>query len=152
MQAQEKVTPLRHEEKTEDNKQQFAKDIIANSRKDMGKVAMIISILCVLLLVVFFFGLNQNISGLSAKVEELSSLKGDVQSLDSKVLSMEQKIATLENLPQMTKNMLLSNILQEMSQKAAYLSSQVSTEEQSEKLMQAKELLQQVQAELGSAQ
>jgi hypothetical protein len=44
--------------------------------------------------------------------------------------------------------MLLSNILQEMSQKAAYLSSQVGTEDQSTKLMQAKELLQQVQTEL----
>ena len=149
MQVEEKITPLRPEqEKSEKGKQPLAQEIIGDVRKDMGKVAMIISILAVLLLVVFFFGLNQNVAGLEAKVNELTKLKGHVQALDTKMGSMEEKIAALENLPQKTKNMLLSNILQEMSQKAAYLSSQVGTEEQSTKLMQAKELLQQVQTEL----
>ena len=149
MQVEEKITPLRPEqEKSEKGKQPLAQEIIGDVRKDMGKVAMIISILAVLLLVVFFFGLNQNVAGLEAKVNELTKLKGHVQTLDTKMGSMEEKIAALENLPQKTRNMLLSNILQEMSQKAAYLSSQVGTEDQSTKLMQAKELLQQVQTEL----
>ena len=149
MQAEEKITPLRPEqEKSEKGKQPLAQEIIGDVRKDMGKVAMIISILAVLLLVVFFFGLNQNVAGLEARVNKLTKLEGHVQALDTKMGTMEEKIAALENLPQKTKNMLLSNISQEMSQKAAYLSSQVGSEEQSTKLMQAKELLQQVQTEL----
>ena len=63
---------------------------------------------------------------------------------------MESKVADLETLPAKTRAALMSSILQEMSQKTSYMSTQLESEEQKDKLMRAKELIQQVQAELNT--
>ncbi len=141
----DKENPNPGEEKTEAKKKPFA-----NTPKDMSKVAIVISILSVLLLVVFFFGMNQNLQGLSAKVEKLSGMESQIQAIDSKVSGLEQEISGLKNLPQKTRNMVLANSLQEMSQKASMLSSQVNNEDQSAKLIKARKLMQEVQGELSS--
>jgi phage-related protein len=152
MQVEEKVTPLRPEKEQVGQEQPIAQEIISDVRKDMGKVSMAISLLAVLLLVVFFFGLKQNVAGLeetvNTKLQVVADLQNQIQSLDGKIGSVEEKVAALENLPEKTKKMILANMLQEMSQKAAYLSSQVGSEEQSARLKQAVKLLQQVQGDL----
>lgn len=144
----EKVKPLHPEEGSSEEKNLTEK--IPASPKDMSKVAIVISILSVLLLVVFFFSMNQNLSGLSAKVENLSGMQNQIESIDSKVAGLEEEISGLENLPQQTRNMVLANSLQEMAQRTSVISSQVNTEEQSTKLQEAMNLLQEVQVELGT--
>lgn len=145
----EKVKPLHPEEESIEEKKEAAK-LPPASPKDMSKVAIVISILSVLLLVVFFFSMNQNLSGLSAKVENLSGMQNQIESIDSKVAGLEEEISGLENLPQQTRNMVLANSLQEMAQRTSVISSQVNTEEQSTKLQQAMNLMQEVQVELGT--
>jgi hypothetical protein len=63
---------------------------------------------------------------------------------------METRVNDLETLPSKTRAALLSSILQEMSQKTSYMSTQLETPEQQEKLMRAKELIQQVQTDLST--
>jgi predicted PurR-regulated permease PerM len=145
----EKVKPLHPEEDSTEEKKLSGK-LPPASPKDMSKVAIVISILSVLLLVVFFFSMNQNLSGLSAKVENLSGMQNQIESIDSKVAGLEEEISGLENLPQQTRNMVLANSLQEMAQRTSVISSQVNTEEQSTKLQEAMNLLQEVQVELGT--
>ncbi len=108
------------------------------TRRDMSKVALFVSILSVVLLVVFFFGLNQNLKGVSGTVDQLSG----------RMNGIEDKIVALENLPQKSRMMVMGTMLQEMAQRAAYMSTQMETPEQNEKLHQAMELLQQVQTEV----
>ncbi|HCO12284.1 MAG TPA: hypothetical protein DIT19_03550 [Desulfonauticus sp.] len=138
------------EKNTQEEHQQFAQEILAKTQKDMGKVGLVISILAVILSAVLFFGLNQNVKGLSEEVSKLGQLSTELKVLSSQVGSLESKVAALENLPQKTKNLIIANTLQDMAQKTKYLSSQVQTEEQATKLLQAQELLKQVQVEIGS--
>jgi hypothetical protein len=83
-------------------------------------------------------------------VQDLSVIKTAVSSLDTKVGTMESKVAELETLPAKTRAALMSSILQEMTQKTSYMSTQLQSPEQQEKLMKAKELIQQVQTELNT--
>lgn len=119
-------------------------------RRDMSKMALFASLAAVILLLGFYFNLNQNIKQLTQQVQDLSVIKTTVSSLDAKVGTMESKVAELETLPAKTRAALMSSILQEMTQKTSYMSTQLQSPEQQEKLMKAKELIQQVQTELNT--
>lgn len=123
-------------------------EAVDKTSRDMGKVALFVAILAVVLLVVFFFGLNQNLNGLSARVDNLVVLKNDVDALGGRVNVVEDRLVALEGLPLKAKKMVMGTMLQEMAQRAAYLSTQMDGENQNERLVQAMELLQQVQAEV----
>lgn len=122
----------------------------AGTRKDMSKMALFASLAAVILLLGFYFHLNQNIKDLTQQVQDLSLIKTAVTSLDTKMNTMESKVADLETLPAKTRAALMSSILQEMTQKTSYMSTQLESEEQKDKLMRAKELIQQVQTELNT--
>ena len=122
----------------------------AGARRDMSRMALFASVAVVILLLGFYFHLNQNIKTLTQQVQDLSLIKTAVSSLDTKISTMESKVADLETLPAKTRATLMSSILQEMSQKTSYMSTQLESEEQKDKLMRAKELIQQVQAELNT--
>ncbi len=119
-------------------------------RRDMSKIALFASLAAVILLLGFYFNLNQNIRQLTQQVRDLSVIKTAVSTLDTKVGTMESKVAELETLPAKTRAALMSSILQEMTQKTSYMSTQLQSPEQQEKLMKAKELIQQVQTELST--
>jgi len=119
-------------------------------RRDMSKMALFASLVAVILLLGFYFNLNQNIKQLTLQVQDLAAIKTTVSTLDTKVGTMESKVADLETLPAKTRATLMSSILQEMTQKTSYMSTQLESPEQQEKLMKAKELIQQVQTELNT--
>ena len=119
-------------------------------RRDMSKVALFASLVAVILLLGFYFHLNQNLKNLTTQVQDLASIKTSVATLDTKVGTMESKVADLETLPAKTRAALMSSILAEMSQKTSYMSTQLQSPEQQDKLMKAKELIQQVQTELNT--
>ncbi|PKN41165.1 MAG: hypothetical protein CVU60_12015 [Deltaproteobacteria bacterium HGW-Deltaproteobacteria-18] len=119
-------------------------------RRDMSKIALFASLAAVILLLGFYFNLNQNIKQLTMQVQDLAVIKTAVSSLDTKVGTMESKVAELETLPSKTRAALMSSILQEMTQKTSYMSTQLQSPEQQEKLMKAKELIQQVQTDLNA--
>lgn len=120
------------------------------SGRDMSKIALFASLAAVILLLGFYVHLNQNIKNLTQQVQDLSSIKTTVSTLDTKIGTMESKVADLETLPAKTRATLMSSILQEMSQKTSYMSTQLESPEQQDKLMKAKELIQQVQTELNT--
>lgn len=64
-----------------------------STSRDMSKVAMIVSLLSVVLLVIFFFGLNRNLAGVTEEVQTLRGLRQDVQTLG-------EKVGRLENVPE----------------------------------------------------
>lgn len=119
-----------------------AAEAFDKTSRDMSKVALFVSFLAVVLMIVFFFGQNQKLDGLSAHV------KTEVAGLNGRMVQVEDKIVALETLPKKSKMMVMGTMLQDMAQRAAYLGSQMDTEEQNAKLRQAMELMQQVQSEL----
>lgn len=92
-------------------------------QKDMSKVAMIVSLLAVLLLVIFFFGMNRNIAGLTDEVKALGVLREDVASLDQRMVKMQEEV------PGQMKRMIAHDVVNEMTMKAFYLTDTLEDEE-----------------------
>ena len=65
---------------------------LADTQKDMSKVALIVSLLAVILLVIFFFGMNRNIAGLTNEVKSFGLLREDVSNLDQRMVQMQQEM------------------------------------------------------------
>lgn len=119
-------------------------------RKDSSRLALFASVAAMILLLGLYLHLNQNIKSLTQEVQDLASIKTSVATLDTKVGTMESRVADLETLPAKTRAALMSSILEEMGQKTSYMSTQLQSPEQQDKLMKAKELIQQVQTELNA--
>lgn len=103
---------------------------------DMGKIAMIVSLLSVVLLVIFFFGLNRNLAGVTEEVKALRGLRSDVQGLD-------HRVGELEVLPGTMKY----NMVTEMEMQSILLARQIKNPDQMEKLQQVRELLLQLKSD-----
>jgi len=144
--AQEKIKPVGEDSMSGSNPA-FSNDEVGAVKKDMGLVGIIISVLAVLLLVVFYYAVNNSMDELSGEVGQITETRQMVQDLDTKMSEMDARIAEVENLPVVVRSMVLGGMLEEMSQKAGYIGAYV-TEEQKARLEQAQELMKQVQEEL----
>lgn len=88
---------------------------IINAQSDMSKVSMVVSLLAVLLLVIFFFGMNQNIAGLNAEIQSLGALRQDVADIDQRMVQLTQDV------PVQMKRMIAHDMVNEMTMQSAYL-------------------------------
>jgi hypothetical protein len=143
MEAQEKDMQAENQSQNVNYAEEVQKDLI-DTRRDSGKVAIAISIMSIILLVVFYFGFRQNFTELRHKVEALNGLQ-------SRVVTLEQDVTALKTLPQKTKYMLMGTMTQEMANKAAYLGTQAASKEQAAKILQARQLLDDIQKEFAAA-
>jgi predicted secreted protein len=140
MEAKDKVYQLGRSQ-SDQSDEQTSGEASAKTNRDMGRVALFVSILAVILLTVFFFGLNQNMAGLTAQVKDIVAVK-------QQLATVQQQVAALENLPASTKKMVLSGMLAETAQKLAYVQSQVPEGQASAQLAKAIEEVTAAQAEL----
>ena len=92
------------------------------TQKDMSKVSMIVSLLAVLLLVIFFFGMNRNIAGLTDEVKSLGALRNDVSSLDERVGQIKA------DMPVQMRRMIAHDMVNEMAMQAFYLTDTLQDE------------------------
>ncbi len=104
---------------------------------DMGRSALVVSLLSLVLLAIFFFGLSRNLSGLTEEVKRLNSLRRDVEGIEARLVEVEK-------MPLKARNMIIDSELDSMAQRAAYLGGLVDPE-RGEKLSRAQELLREVQ-------
>ena len=112
------------------------------AHRDMSKVAMIVSLLAVLLLVIFFFGMNRNIAGLTDEVKSLGTLREDVSSLDQRMVQLQSDI------PVRMKRMIAHDMVNEMAMKATYLAGVLDSETHQEAMRSVLQELQTVRADL----
>lgn len=143
-----KIHQPKHEVFTEDHHKISAQ--LTAAKPKQFKIPAFIFLVVLIVLFGFYVRLNQSINTLTQQVHELSTVKTTISTMDAKISTMETRINDLETLPSKTRAALLSSILQEMSQKTSYMSTQLETPEQQEKLMRAQELIQQVQTDLNS--
>ncbi|WP_319466528.1 hypothetical protein [uncultured Pseudodesulfovibrio sp.] len=126
------------EQETVEEKSGASATGVAEAQKDMSKVAMIVSLLAVLLLVIFFFGMNRNIAGLTQEVQSLGVLREDVANLDQRMLQMKQDV------PVQMKRMLAHDIVNEMAMKAFYLNDSLEDEALRAKMQQVMQGLKEI--------
>jgi hypothetical protein len=116
-------------------------DALTKPYRDMGRVALFVSLLTVVLMVVFVFGFNQNISGLNDEIKSLGTLRTDMQGVSAKMDALEAKVAEFDALPAKAKRMVFAGMLQDMAQRAGAMSIEVGDEAAVDKLNQARGLL-----------
>ena len=138
--AKDKVYTLGRPSPTPSDEQVTA-EITARTNRDMGRVALIVSILAVILLTVFFFGLKQNMAGLAEQVKDVGVMK-------QQLVTVQQQVTALEKLPETTRKMVLSSMLAETTQKLAYVQSQLPEGEAAARLAKAIEEAAAASAEL----
>ena len=78
---------------------------------------------------------------------DLQKAEEKIAGIEGQVEDMDERIAELEDLPDVVRNMVLGGMLEEISQKADYVGSQVS-EEQKEKLEEARRIMEEVRQEM----
>lgn len=126
--------------------------------RDMSKVSLIISILAVVLVVVLFFGLNQNLEGVGKEVKVLSGLKGEVTAVKTQVESVNDKVVGLDDMvgvmeqqiaqmPVAMQKAIILDSISDATNKLGYISSQLS-DVQAAKVGEAMQLLQQVRTDV----
>ena len=109
----ETVNEARVEEKEE--VQASSQQGMINAQSDMSKVSMIVSLLAVLLLVIFFFGMNRNIAGLTDEVNSLGVLREDVATLDERMMELKKDV------PVQMKRLIAHDMVNDMAMKSSYL-------------------------------
>lgn len=120
----------------------------AKTGSDLGKVALFVALLAVVLMVMLYFSQQQNITGLAGKVDEVQGVKQEVAAVKDHVAALEEEVAALKDLPKETRKILISGMLSESASKVEYLISQVESEEQQAKLAEIRKMLKDVAAGL----
>lgn len=141
--TKDNVIRLQREQKME-KKEKSPEELLKEVKKDMGKVALIVSIMAVMLMVVLFFSTKMTVSTIEEKVAELYPVKNQVVVLDKAVSGLETRMEKIEKLPEETRKMIYGNILSEMSQKVEYLSSHIKGADK-EKLIKIQRLLEDIE-------
>ncbi|WP_319544182.1 hypothetical protein [uncultured Pseudodesulfovibrio sp.] len=115
---------------------------MAEANRDMSKVAIIVSLLVGVLLIIFFFGMNRNIAGLTDEVKSLGVLREDVSKIDNRMGDMEKGV------PIQIKRMIAHDLVNEMAMKAAYLGNTLDDEQMRTKMQDVLNTLKEVRAGL----
>ena len=79
--------------------------------------------------------------------EGMDKAEKQITSLDEGMTKMDERITELEDLPDVVRNMVLGGMLEEISQKAEYVGSQISPE-QKEKLEEARRIMNEVRQQM----
>ncbi|MGE4292966.1 MAG: hypothetical protein AB7E32_12250 [Desulfovibrio sp.] len=117
--------------------------------RDLGKISLVISLLSLVLVTIFFFGLNRNLSGLTREVQDFSAMKNSVNSLDAYVDDILGQMGRINaqlldmdaRQKEVAVRMLMESMLEEMIQKTTFLTAQLGNAPEAEKLRRVRALL-----------
>lgn len=146
------VHPIRDDVENASIESQSQEEAKVNTRRDMSIVSLFVSLLVVILLGVFYFGLSQSMNGLSVEMQEVRAMSQAMPTLTARVDSLEGKLAVLDALPERTRRLIVYGMLGEMSQKGEYLSGQLGDTEEAQKLRDAVAIIRQVEEKLAGQQ
>ena len=145
----ETIKPIRNQQEKVDGRGfKLPESSLGGPRRDLGKVALFVSLASMILVVIFFFGLNQNISGLNREVGKVSDMNEKLADLNVRFATVEQKMSAIDAVPAEVKRALVTGMLGDLAQRTGRLAGELDSAEQTAKLNQAVQLLQEVQQEL----
>ena len=100
--------------------------------------------MAVMLMVVFYFSMKLTVGSMEKKLTELYPIKNQVVILDKSVGDLKTRMAKIEQLPKETRRMIYENILNELTQKAEYLSNHLKGQDK-EKLVRIQNMLKEIE-------
>ena len=108
--------------------------------RDFGK--LVLALLSLVLVVIFFFGLSSNLKGISEEMRQVANLK-------TELAAVQAQMALVQSQPtEGSRKLLVSAMIEDMAQKAAFLGGMIQNEEQARRMAQVQESLRQIQLEL----
>ena len=113
---------------------------------DLGKVALFVALLAVVLMVMLYFSQQQNVTAMAEKIDAVQGVQQEISAVKEHVAALEQEMETLKDLPKEAKKVIISGMLNESASKIEYLSTQVEAAEQQAKLLEIQKMLEEVQA------
>lgn len=124
---------------------------------DMGKAALFVALLAVVLMVILYFSQQQNITGMAEQLDGVQGVKQEMAAVQSQMAALEGEmeslvgdmdalVASLKDLPKEARRVVISSMLTESANKVNFLSTQVETQAQQDKLQQIQKMLEEVQA------
>ena len=114
------------------------------------RLAVSLALAALLLLFVFFYALQQNVTGLGQEIEELKTLNQAVLTLNERYINLDSKATNLATLPGRTSKMALEQQVKAMAYTAQDLDQRLDGQ-QREKLAVIKTLLDEIGADLENA-
>lgn len=153
--AQDNVTRLNIEPvRSECNASEVTPAEDSSSTRDMGRIALVVSLLSVVLSVIFFFGLNRNLSGLSDEVKDIGTIRTTVAALDvfvddilEQMGRVNTRIMELEEQPRKEAvKVLQESMINDMLRRTEFMGEQLATvdpenDDRAQKLERLKDLL-----------
>lgn len=121
----------------------------AGTGRDLSKISLVVSLLSLVLVAIFFFGLNRNLSGLTREIQDYQTVKNTVTSLDAyvdDVVSQMGRVNTqLLNIDEQRRevvlDILMDSMLDDMLQKISFMQSQIKDNSEVARLEQVRGLL-----------
>jgi len=117
---------------------------------DMGKAALFVALLAVILMVVLYFSLQQNFTDMAGQLDEVQGVKQELVEVQGQMTDlegeMEALVESLKDLPQEAKRVVITSMLTESANKIHFLSTQVETQDQQSKLQEIQKMLEELQA------
>lgn len=110
--------------------------------RDLATPALVLSLLGLVLMVVFFFGMSSNIRGLSDEIRQMAALRTELAALQGQLDEVRSRPT------EGARKVLLNSVLEDMVQKSAFVEVQLQDQTQSERLSKVRDLLRQVQDDL----
>ena len=144
--AQEKIRHLKDRFAEGGDPDAVPEDLLTKPARDMGKISMFISLLAIILVVIFFFGVKSSITGLEHEVEQVAGIRTEFTDMNAKFAGLESKVASFESLPEKTRMLVISGMLEDTTQRLDYLSGKLGADQKAQ-VAQALEILRKVQAD-----
>lgn len=120
----------------------FEKRLLSRDRVATG-----LAVGAIVLLFVFFFVLQQNVTGLGREIEELKRLNSAVLELDARHATLDGKVTDLATLPRRTTAMAMENQIKAMAHATEDIDQRLNGRHR-DKLAQIRSLLQEIGTDL----
>ncbi|TVR00659.1 MAG: hypothetical protein EA399_02935 [Desulfovibrionales bacterium] len=119
---------------------------------DLGKAALFVALLAVILMVVLYFSQQQNFTGMAAQLDEVQGVKQELEAVQGQMTAlegeMEALVESLKDLPQEARRVVITSMLTESASKINFLSTQVETQDQQAKLQEIQKMIEALQADM----
>lgn len=124
----------------EQTRQPDSEDLKASGR-DMSKAAILVAGLSFLLLVVFFFFINDKLTSMGQRVDALNQVQERMAAMENRFGAVEVRVAELATLPAQARRQAQADALAEMSGRLDSLAERIGNEQQAQALQRVRQLL-----------
>lgn len=132
---------------SKDETREAADETKSGGKFGTARLALFTSVFAVVLMVIFFFALTQNMQGIAERVKRNENLGTELVGVQDRLSTVEATVAGFEDLDKRMKAAVVQGMLREVTGKTSFVLENMDDEERRQKVLRALELLQEVESE-----